>query len=778
MLERGQELSARYVLLTRLGRGAYGEVWLAQDRERRERVALKILSAEWMQRSTALAALEREFDAIGRLDHPHILRVHGLYRTPQYAWIAMEYAAGGDLTQLRGRTSAEVLRAAIPVASALAHAHAAGLVHRDVKPANVLLSADGTPRLADFGIAAIASAEQPLERGSPFSMSPQQLASESPAASDDVYAFGATLYELLSGYPPFYPDARVERILTERPAALPESVPEGLKILIERMLAKVPAERPATMDSVERDLKILAASEQKTVVEPPAVRLQPPGPRAPGAPGEPLRGEWRRPTAAAANEQQLRREGFRRGLGVSAVVLGLIAVAIVFFALPRWVEQRQPTTPVAAATPAKPEPAVEQDKKEIDFAALARAKQEAEDLRAAIDARLQELRKRAVDVWGGAEIQQTNEALAAGDKDIAAREYLAAVERFKTVEPLLEALEARAGEVLKAQLDLGARALQDGRSADARNAFELATKIDPNNQVAAQGLKRAGTLDEVLGLLAAAERTEKEGQQQGALERYRKALALDAQAPRAAAAIARIEASIASDAFASAMAQGFSALARSDHAAARSAFEAARKIRPNAPEVGQALRQIEQEQRTGVIGTKLRAAQTLETQEQWSEALKEYRAVLELDSTVAAANEGVARVAPRAELNEQLELYLTQPERLFSQPVRAAAHQSLERAQAIANPGPVLQGQIAKLSEWLTRAAVPVAVALQSDNQTQVTIYRVGALGAFEQRSLELVPGTYTVVGTRPGYRDVRRQINVLPGAPLEPIVIRCEDRI
>ena len=152
--------------------------------------------------------------------------------------------------------------------------------------------------------------------------------------------------------------------------------------------------------------------------------------------------------------------------------------------------------------------------------------------------------------------------------------------------------------------------------------------------------------------------------------------------------------------------------------------------------------------------------------------------MLELDSTVAAANEGVTRVSPRAALNEQLELYLTQPERLFSQPVRAAAYQSLERAKAIANPGPVLQGQISKLSEWLARANAPVAVALQSDNQTQVTIYRVGVLGAFDQRSLELVPGTYTVVGTRPGYRDVRRQINVVPGAPLEPIVIRCEDRI
>ncbi|HJY37952.1 MAG TPA: hypothetical protein VJ299_10820, partial [Steroidobacteraceae bacterium] len=149
-----------------------------------------------------------------------------------------------------------------------------------------------------------------------------------------------------------------------------------------------------------------------------------------------------------------------------------------------------------------------------------------------------------------------------------------------------------------------------------------------------------------------------------------------------------------------------------------------------------------------------------------------------LDSTVAAAQEGIARVTPRTALNEQLELYLTQPERLFSQPVRAAARDTLARAGNISNAGPVLQKQLATLKDWIARADVPVSVALQSDNVTQVTIYRVGQLGTFAERSLELVPGSYTVVGTRPGYRDVRREINVRPGAASEPVVIRCEDRI
>src|SRR4030095_15757957 len=100
----------------------------------------------------------------------------------------------------------------------------------------------------------------------------------------------------------------------------------------------------------------------------------------------------------------------------------------------------------------------------------------------------------------------------------------------------------------------------------------------------------------------------------GAVEQFRKALALDAQAPRAADGIARIEARFASDAFASTMARGYAALAKADYAGARSAFEAARRVRPNAPEIPQALRQIEQEQRTGDICAKLRVAQGEEEQ--------------------------------------------------------------------------------------------------------------------------------------------------------------------
>ena len=473
--------------------------------------------------------------------------------------------------------------------------------------------------------------------------------------------------------------------------------------------------------------------------------------------------------AAASTADDLRRQGFRRGLGAASIAVGVAAVAVVFFALPRWVGQDKPARykPAASAVPAQPT-AQEVEKKEVDFAALARAKQDADDRRGPLEERLKKLAARAAEQWGGEEFKRANEELAAGDKDYEAREYITALEHFSAIDPLLTTVEKRAGEVLAAQLKAGAAALQEGRSADAQGCVRSGSEDRARQQSRRARLKRAD--DAGSGAESGRERgAYGEGIEPG---RRRRAVPQGAGAGRRGAARRRRHC-----AHRSALRRrcfrehdGAGLLRRwrkADYAGARSAFEAARRVRPNAPEIPQALRQIEQEQRTGVISAKLGVAQEHEGQERWADALKEYRAVVELDSTVAAAQEGIARVSPRAALNEQLELYLTQPERLFSQPVRAAARDTLARASSIANPGPVLQKQVTTLKDWVARADVPVPVALQSDNLTQVTIYRVGELGTFAERSLDLVPGSYTLVGTRPGYprRTARDQRAARRGA-------------
>jgi hypothetical protein len=159
-------------------------------------------------------------------------------------------------------------------------------------------------------------------------------------------------------------------------------------------------------------------------------------------------------------------------------------------------------------------------------------------------------------------------------------------------------------------------------------------------------------------------------------------------------------------------------------------------------------------------------------------ALEAYRRALAVDRNLLTAQEGVERTEPRAALEAQLNGFAARPERLFSTEVRAAARTTLSRARAVEPAGPVLRKQIETVSALVAAAEMPVAVALTSDNQTDVTIYRIGRIGLFERKDMELLPGRYTIVGTRSGFRDVRRELMVLPGQVPPTVAIRCEEPI
>jgi len=170
------------------------------------------------------------------------------------------------------------------------------------------------------------------------------------------------------------------------------------------------------------------------------------------------------------------------------------------------------------------------------------------------------------------------------------------------------------------------------------------------------------------------------------------------------------------------------------------------------------------------------SARALEEKEDWARALAEYEAALAVDPRVAFAVEGRERAAARATLAVALALHGANPHRLATEAVAREAEAILDRARDVEAPGPRHRAQVDALEKALAVARTPIAVVLESDGLTEITLSRVGPLGTLKQRTVELRPGTYTVVGSRRGYRDVRRQFTVASGAVVPVVSVRCEE--
>ena len=622
-------LAGRFRLRRALGRGGSAEVWLAEDTALAADVALKIITVADVATASRLAdTLRSELQPLQRLVHPGIVRIHGVHADGARCCISMEAVIGAESASLRGAAWQHIVVALIEVVEALQYAHAQGVVHGDLKVANLLGDAGGHWRLCDFRVAAFSTGGAV----SLSNVSPQQLAGASATVSDDVYALGALLYDLLSGAPPLHPGITPERIRDEIPArpgvdGSGQPLPLALVQLVAALLEKSPARRPVGMAAVRAVLDDL---------------LQDEGSRSRRMPGDsPALAE-----ASPAVPQKLRsqrRDGLPAWLVYAGALLLLAGLAGVLFVLPKLVSERPvvlPPPPVAA-TPAP---------------------------------------------------VQEPEA------------------------PAKPAPEASATP---------APSPPPVAPEPAKNALPP----PPAPRIAASPPKPTPP--------------DKSAQE-----------------------------------FERALSRGLNALAAGQLAEARQAIDRAVALRPQDPGAQNALVQLRAEERRASIATLQAEAQQRVAAEQWAAAVARYEEVLAIDANVLGAQQGLAAAQARAQLDQRLEQALARADRFNDMAIAGPAQQLVDEASAVSAPGPVLRGQIERLKAQLAVAAQPVAVQFESDNQTTVVIYKVGNLGTFSSRRLELRPGPYVVVGTRDGYRDVRRNIRVDPAGNMPPVVIRCEEAI
>jgi len=231
-------------------------------------------------------------------------------------------------------------------------------------------------------------------------------------------------------------------------------------------------------------------------------------------------------------------------------------------------------------------------------------------------------------------------------------------------------------------------------------------------------------------------------------------------------------------AFVAAMSSGLLALENGDWDAAREAFETASSLRPAAPEVADGLARTAAAERRALVNTGTVRGLELEASEDWAEAEKTYLQVLAVEPEAADAIEGRDRAARRAALDERLQYHIANPGRLASPGVFEDATELLAEARELDPRGPRLEAQLSRLEESLETASTPVPVVVVSDNLTQVAIYRVDRLGTFSKRELRLRPGTYTAVGSRDGFRDVRVQFTVTAGAAPAAVTVVCTEQL
>lgn len=269
--------SGRYVLEQRLGSGGMSLVYRARDTQLHRTVAVKLLADNLAADPEARERFLREARAAGRLNHPNIVQVHDVGEDGGRPWMVMEYVDGPSLDEVVARAGPldpdAVAGIAAEVAAAVHYAHEAGVVHRDVKPSNVIRSSDGTVKIGDFGVAEAAGlpslTRTGIVLGTPGYLAPERRAGEAASPAADLYGLGAMLHELLTGAPPPV-GSREDRT----PPPLPPGVPQALAAVVRDCLARDPAGRPASAAAVVERLAGAAAGGAA------------PG-RAPAGPGTP-----------------------------------------------------------------------------------------------------------------------------------------------------------------------------------------------------------------------------------------------------------------------------------------------------------------------------------------------------------------------------------------------------------------------------------------------------------------------------------------------------------
>jgi len=429
---------------------------------------------------------------------------------------------------------------------------------------------------------------------------------------------------------------------------------------------------------------------------------------------------------------------------------------------PVTLDQQQTMEPQQTINPAKQ--ALEKEKAEKALEAFLKLKKGIEE--------------KGVAEWGGKEYEEMTTLGREADERFMDHTFLAAAEKYAQAGRKAAELADTTQAVFQRLLEEGRKALEEGDSNIAQKKFRTALMIEPFSDSAQRNLERAEKLDAVSRLIKSGKTHEKNDRFAFAHTDYREALKLDPESKEAQKALNRVKERIVGQQFQKLMSDGLAAYHDGRYQSARTRLLKAKSFRPDSREVQNALLQVDEAIRLAKIEKLRHKALTAEQTEDWDKALGSYLEVLKIDPNISFAVQGKERALEQIRVDKRIRFFLQKPDAMESNPQLQNAILVIEEAQSLQPMGPQLSQRLDELKALVDAARTPIKVMIESDNLTEVAVYKVGKLGRFTTRELSLRPGSYTVVGSRDGYKDVRQKIIVKPRRKALRVTVICKNKV
>lgn len=753
----GQVISGQLRLIKKLSETPLKTTWRAEFEESKEPALAEIFGPglSFDQRDALLTRTRR----LVNLLHENIVRLY-----PQSEHLDEQHTLLISKFQLEVESYPSIapFQGVWPyirqIARAIEYTQELGFVHGFISPKSILIDANRRAYLRGFTTPA-----QDVLKDEGY-RSPQIRQGHDSVRQDDIYSLGQLLFTSLTGEPFQQGDATTKLL-----------IPDEAKQTLLSMMSESPFDRPTDISIIINTFdKLHSGNGNQT----PAANLN-----------------LKETTVNAASPQaqptlsKLPRE--QNTISSTVVIASLAVMAtlafIVFFILPQLNTSPTQDKNVESATTNTGQAHTATDKTmsnsskvvaPLEQAKIQKRKETAEKIASSL-LRLQiELEDLGGQLWANTEYEQVTQIGNLGDEAYRNQDYNAAIEKYSEGIALLETTLEKVDQIYQTNLDAGNQALLEADAEKAIQAFLIVVAIKPDNAALRGSLNRAQNLREVIQLTNTATAEEKNGELQTALTLFKQAQQLDSKWPEAKAGVSRVQNAIRLNRFNDKMSDAFAALNGKNYDLARNTFTAAQALQPNSTAPGDGLQQVELAILQDAIDNHMTAASEYSNNENWSDAKTELEAVLALSPGTTQAAESLKKAESRLAIQLRLDQFIGQPELMLADKLLQEAKDLTLQAARIRDKGPLLKGRIRKLSHLVSLARIPVTLTINSDNRTNITIFKQGNFGKLEQTSLELFPGVYTIVGKRNGYRDVQQDITLKGTERSLSVDIRASERV